>query len=864
MAKKLPKKKLQKGDEISKIKPKSITSMPTLLVKPTPGPFGDLVTIPDLQYRMKVSGMTPKQRAKYDKGIAQEQIDALSGMGVIPNPLRSLPVISTDNQQRKLDRFQTGQEEMLRQGEVNSSTPASITTAQELSDIADIDYTTKAKSRFRNQFENIKPHDMIQFGLYGTDAFLRKNEAIKNQEAFNQRFRNVLTQAPVYDYNYMYGPDASGGTQYQNLIMAQDGAEIRKGTSPYSPLAEVEVEGGEVVQTPDGAVEHIEGPSHAKGGVHTNLPEGSRVFSDFLKPTGSKKTYAQLAKKYDTEKYRKVLDNPYATDIDRKTAQLMYDRYESVLNELFEDQQIQNGNSDGTDQAQEAQQEMMGKFGLDLKKGEKLSFTDPFEYGGEYLGGTANFQDGGMFPWDSTFYVNPKGDTYNSNGFYNVKGTPTFQDGGTVATPAAPVQEAPIDTVKELIKRIQDNPALGRALLDEYSKNFKDTADLNTLLNSLLDVTQNIQDIRAKATEEELKAANLDQTKDAYKNLAKKYGVAPITDETKIKRFQEVYRNLAKLQERPELKDLLADYELTPIGVDDTKWQGSLYSGKGISAADGWFGNTTIGQLLRRKALAATTPPPATDEGDTETDTKTPPVAQNTAGSVFRAVTPDKETMSTMGKFPLYQAAPNALGYLSGLTPANYFVPDFKPVYVAPPTLNIDDELQSIDDSFQSAIRQTTGNASIDNARNTALFNTTLQAKQQSFAKKQNFDANARWSADVKNADSAAEANAKNMLSAAQIYNEYQIPSQDLAETERLNSIFNLTDKVGKYYQDEYAKILAFDTLIPNYYYNGLDPRNPIRLDPEARRYFEKTTLPVSPIADTETNTTKPKKTKTT
>ena len=725
----------------------------------------------------------------------------------------------------------------------------------------------RTKDRWKNPFANIKGHDVLQLGLYGVDAMLRKNEAMRNQEAFNRRFRNVLTQAPLYDYNYMYGPDASGGTQYQGIIprtgkqgmvVAEDGAEIRRGTSPENPSAEVEVEGGEVIQTPNGAIEHVEGPSHSNGGVHTNLPEGSRVFSDFLKPTGSKKTYAQLAKKYDTEEFRKVLENPFATDIDRKTAQLMFARYESVLNELFEDQQIQNGNSDGTDQAQESQEEMMGKFGLDLRQGEKLSFTDPFEYGGEYIGGPANFQDGGMFPWDSTFYVNPPGDNYSDDGFYAVKGKPTFQNGGTVEAPQPVVQEeSPVDAVRELIKRVQDNPMLGKSIVTEYGRTFKEYTDIDDLLNNFLEVTQNIQDIRSKATESELKDTNLDlgNKNEVYQKLAKKYGVTPITDEKKIKKFQEVYRNLAKIQEKPGFKDLLADYELTPIGVDDTKWKGSVYSGKGISGADGWFGNTTIGQLLRRKA--APLPPPAKTEEVTPppaaTTTPTAPVTPQ--GSVFRAVSPDKETMSTMGRFPLYQAAPNALGYLSGMTPANYFVPDFKPVYVAPPTLNIDDELQSIDDSFQSAVRQSTGNASIDNARNTALFNTALQAKQQSFAKKQNFDANARWTADVKNADSAAEANAKNMLAASQIYNDYQIPSQDLAETERLNSIFNLTDKMGKYYQDEYAKILAFDTLMPNYYYNGLDPRHPINLDPEARRYFEKQTLPLSPIANTETKT---------
>jgi len=202
-----------------------------------------------------------------------------------------------------------------------------------------------------------------------------------------------------------------------------------------------------------------------------------------------------------------------------------------------------------------------------------------------------------------------------------------------------------------------------------------------------------------------------------------------------------------------------------------------------------------------------------------------------------------------MGNFPAYQALPNILGYISGLSPANYFTPDFTPAYVSPPTLNIDDELRSLDDTFTTAVRQTTGNAAVDNSRNAALFNMTLDAKNKAFSRKQTFDASARFEADVKNANSAAEANTRNMIAAAQIYNDYQAVAKDYAEIERLNSLFNLTDKVGKYYQDEYAKVVAFDALFPNYYYNGLDPMHPINLDPKTRMYWERQSIPTTQTA---------------
>ena len=1298
-----------------------------------------------------------------------------------------------------------------------------------LGKLANVDYSKQLQKPRRNQFENIKPHDVLQFGLYGVDAMLRKNEAMRNQEAFNRRFRNVLTQAPLYDYNYMYGPDASGGTQYQNLIMAQDGAEIRRGTSPYSPLAEVEVEGGEVVQTPDGAVEHIEGPSHAKGGVHTNLPEGSRVFSDFLKPTGSKKTYAQLAKKYDTEKYRKVLDNPYATDIDRKTAQLMYDRYESVLNELFEDQQIQNGNSDGTDQAQEAQQEMMGKFGLDLKRGEKLSFTDPFEYGGQYLGGTAEFgyggmyQDGGMFPFNSTFYGKTPGDTSNLTIGTISKGKPTFQEGGTVEgektkNPENSDKSNPFDndTVKHffdsMVKeygygvvvdkatnklyygKVNWDPGVGESydvqsfeVLTGQNKNvdidYKKTLDelevnpyyratplgfftlssstmyggpglnLNEtytlpdaegvrtvfavhntyvgpddmtraarynnqnpednyasygcvncrppdlknligflgsqknkaqfVINSekpidyhkevfnknkatfrkpgtnlaanlsvspkaleLYNVEQQHQESKKKIWEELIKddyidteklekeiknpdsplntdpkikqlvtsvvennagqgislpknapegtiaqeahtkvtqSANLPADasisreyfkqsnlkpkettstpasapplpsvptsvnipgpqqveKEAQAKLAaqsdaailegapsttnpeklyedwnwnENYGVdvttgfpstaqppypttspiinpdaaaitqdagapvtappkmgyeewretqpknisnpklqkmykeylassetpseaqatppaapqatqeavaqtqpqtqitpvapaqptspaAPTTETTvpknvqakidagvplteeelyglrKVEKIKEAYSRDPKYKFRtedlPQIKEELkvalkewgidtkenlekvdkvntlngftevaealqnkvysSDPELaTHYGINETSTlQGLQFlSNKGkISDAElnqitggdatlkskitsaqygsyqsfspeerqkitqgiktlpkekqdeygktnfmdkAWFfrrpiikevefkdkkeyddyvknvnvGGKYVGQEGEKRGLYIKPIYKGEDpKGDAPKKETTPAETTVYPGSQFDPNKPFQQMPSTPGRMPLYQMAPEALGYLSGLNTYNYYTPDYTHTEIAPPTLNIDPELQSIDDSLQSSIRQSTGNASLDASRKSALFNQALAAKQQAFARKQNFDAQARYQADQYNAQARDLESFRDVSSAAQVYNEYMAGAQDAAQRERLGAITSIVNKKAQHDADEFRKIMYFTTMYPNYYYEGTDRLNPVKLNPYANAdFYSKTT----------------------
>ena len=340
---------------------------------------------------------TPQQRAEMEKFAnmspqeKQRYKDAYSGIATPPSPLRNIPAIQTD-QMGGLPTPQLGQDQTLAQGEIQTNVPQSIQQAQNLSQTAEDVEVSRRK--LRNPFENVKFNDYLDattIGLFGVNALLNKNQAIEDRENYEKRLRNVFTQKPIDDYNYRYAPGSFGGSQYQTLIknfgqegmiMAKNGANIRRTASPN--FGDVEVEGGEFIQLPDLSTQHVQGPSHANGGVHTSLPEGARVFSDHLKPKGSKKTYAQLARKYDIEKYQKILDNPYAGGPDRRTAELMLRRNQSILNELFADQQIQNGNSDGTDQA-----EVMAKFGLDLKKGESLSFTDPFQYGGQYLGGNA-------------------------------------------------------------------------------------------------------------------------------------------------------------------------------------------------------------------------------------------------------------------------------------------------------------------------------------------------------------------------------------------------------------------------------------------------------------------------------------------
>jgi hypothetical protein len=204
--------------------------------------------------------------------------------------------------------------------------------------------TGSLDKNFFNQFKG-QEGDLVTLGLAGIDTALSYNQDLKNQRKFNESIQQRNSK-PLYDYNYMYGRTTSGGTEFQPTIKAEMGAKINK---RYSSGGDnnVEIEGGEFIQLPNFETEMASGPSHENGGIPTSLPDQTRVYSNSLKPEGSKKTFAQIAKNYDISSYKKTLDNPFAKQVDKDTASIMMQRNQRILDDLFRDQQILNGDSNG-------------------------------------------------------------------------------------------------------------------------------------------------------------------------------------------------------------------------------------------------------------------------------------------------------------------------------------------------------------------------------------------------------------------------------------------------------------------------------------------------------------------------------------
>ena len=226
-------------------------------------------------------------------------------------------------------------------------------------------------------------NSMFTLGLGLTSGFLNQREEQRNRRQLNESIQQRQSQ-PLYDYNYMYGRTTSGGTEFQPIVKAEMGAQINKRYDSPSSINNVEIEGGEYLQLPDMSTEMAYGPSHSRGGIETSLPEGTRVYSNHLKPMGSKKTFAQMAKKYDNSEYDKILNNKFAKQVDKDTAAIMRDKNQKVLDKLFMDQQMMNGNSNG---------ELMAKNGASinnagfraLPKAVQDQIISNMEYGGYSL-----------------------------------------------------------------------------------------------------------------------------------------------------------------------------------------------------------------------------------------------------------------------------------------------------------------------------------------------------------------------------------------------------------------------------------------------------------------------------------------------
>lgn len=210
----------------------------------------------------------------------------------------------------------------------------------------------KSKGQYTNQFNYSAPGT----GVVAYGGSINKNPMEKIRIRIVGGTEKMATGGQPMTYSGQLGYGINLGQKRIYTDMPPEKTENLNKTIKPVPRdqANIEAEKGETVFGDidgDGAMEHmlIGGKKHTEGGTPLNVPEGSFIFSDTkelvikdkailekFNMSASKKGYtpAEIAKKYDTTKYKAVIEDENADSIKKATAQIMVKTFERKLAEL--------------------------------------------------------------------------------------------------------------------------------------------------------------------------------------------------------------------------------------------------------------------------------------------------------------------------------------------------------------------------------------------------------------------------------------------------------------------------------------------------------------------------------------------------
>lgn len=732
--------------------------------------------------------------------------------------------------------------------------------------------------QLKNDFKN-NWSDYATLGLTGISAGLNYQDDIRKQQELQSNIQQRGVDAkPLHDYNWMYGRTTSGGTEYQPTIMAQYGANL---TPRYAQggmsATNVEIEGGEFLILPDGTTEIAKGPSHKNGGIDTILPEGTKVFSNHLRPMDLHKmkpeqklglvnkymeeggdtsmgmgldyindlkpflnstkdeankksskddleytppkyrdrtrTFAELAKRYDLKQFQEILDNPFASAVDKQTAEILMRRNSQILEQLFRDQQILNGNSTGEPMTQETQ---MAKGGINNPGFEALPGYVQAKI-------TANMANGGNTakkvnqgaPEPGTSTLPPQLRQY-------VRWDPTFKrKDGSQGVYRLEVPEG-LDT--------ESLSGIAKAAESYGIKNLVQSSNLNMQGKSKIKGFHSglrPQDFEKKIVAESIgkeaadKLSELDTRKKAFELMGVNTEGFDISDPDKL------YSD-----------DYFREKTFYPA------FQKYLPQGEFRSQ----LGNDAMFGFEHYDAIKAKTPP-------STPPTTPPPPPGNPPGNPPETY---NITESARGKyerqpFPTSQYIPGAYGLAQAQEAFTPAIPEVAAPYVRPQTLNIQSQLQDADNNAIAAMRY--------GADPNMAYIAGLDAKQKAFQTKQNYDAEGRWKADLYNADAKFKADTFNADAFNSAYNDMYATTLSNQSEAKQAAINNLVTQRNKWNQDENLKEFYLNTYGPS-----LDKKrdqNRLDITPGATSYSwssSSTTkgIPVSGSTNTSTPATTP------
>jgi hypothetical protein len=264
----------------------------------------------------------------------------------------------------------------------------------------------------------------------------------------------------MYKVRIKKSPDsmAYGGQSGFGLDLNQSGRYDEMIDNPYDSVsntiqpvdredANIEAEAGETAYGSfgkNGQKQHMKigGKKHSQGGTPLNVPEGTFIYSDTKKlriggsvlsnfgkspDTKQKYTPAQLAKQYDVNKYRAILDDPYADKLSKETAGMMVENFEKKLGGLALLQESMKGFPQGIPD--------IAMSVLPQGMAEQMA-----EMGGYYGNGGGYYADGGPTPLKVKKEEIAK---YEADGYKKVPGSNIWRKEGKTVEVSDPIKGTP-------------------------------------------------------------------------------------------------------------------------------------------------------------------------------------------------------------------------------------------------------------------------------------------------------------------------------------------------------------------------------------------------------------------------------------
>lgn len=228
---------------------------------------------------------------------------------------------------------------------------------RDMMDQSDITYP---QPNIERSLANRSHSNMAPIGInLNTAPLIAGADALVTSAIYNPHMR--ANEANLYRKNMqqVQSPNNYNGGEMLNYDQGGNIIDNYK-VNPYG--AKEMIEGGEYVQLPNGKGATAQGDKHymASGGIPTDLPPESRVYSDQLKADKSfvsditdgkinrKMTVADIAKKFDSKKESKIIDNPMSDPISKRTATLNKKRKDGLLDQVFNYQEDILKNPQGT------------------------------------------------------------------------------------------------------------------------------------------------------------------------------------------------------------------------------------------------------------------------------------------------------------------------------------------------------------------------------------------------------------------------------------------------------------------------------------------------------------------------------------